>query len=139
MFDQLFEGFRKASESSILAQQEMLKQAVQQWPTASISAASSAIERNSSFQKRLIQSAVDTWQRQRELVDSTTRATLQFIEQSARISDAKSPDDSRRMLEELWRKMFEVLKVQSEAQFAELKTASQNFLDVAQGPLKTSA
>jgi hypothetical protein len=139
MFEQLFEGFRKASESSILAQQEMLKQAVQQWPTASIGAASSAIEQNSSFQKRLIQSAVETWERNRQLVDSTTRATLQFIEQSARISDAKSPDDYRRMLEELWRKMFEVLKGQSEAQFAELKKASQNFLDVAQGPLKTSA
>jgi hypothetical protein len=139
MFEQLFEGFRKASESSILAQQEMLKQAVQQWPTASIGAASSAIEQNSSFQKRLIQSAVETWERHRELVDSTTRATLQFIEQSARISDAKSPDDYRRMLEELWRKMFDVLKVQSEAQFAELKKASQNFLEVAQGPLKTDA
>src|SRR4051794_686977 len=100
MFEQIFEGFRKASESSILAQQEMLKQAMQQWPTASIGAVSSAIERNSSFQKRWVESAVETWERHRELLDSTARAALQFIEQSARVSDAKSPDDYRRLLEE---------------------------------------
>jgi hypothetical protein len=142
MFEQLFEGFRKASESSILAQQEMLKQWVQQWPTASLGAAGSAIERNSSFQKRWVESAVETWARHRELLDSTARAGLQFIEQSARISDAKSPDDYRRMLEELYRKTFDLLKIQSEAQFAELRKASQSFLEmaqVAQGPVKAAA
>ena len=138
MFEQLFDGFRKASESSILAQQEILKQWVQQWPTASLSAASSAIERSSAFQKRWLQSAVDAWDRHRELLDSTARAGLQFIDQSAHISDAKSPDDHRRMLEELWRNMFEVLKVQSDAQFAELKKTSQNFLEMAQGPQKAA-
>lgn len=138
MFEQMFEGFRKASESSILAQQEMLKQWAQQWPTASLNAASSAIERNSSFQKRWIESAVETWERHRALLDSSARACLQFIEESARISDAKSPDDSRRMLEELWRKSLGVMKVQSEAQFAELKKASQSFLEVAQGPLQAA-
>ena len=139
MFEQLFEGFRKASESSILAQQEMLKQWAQQWPAASLNAASSAFERNSAFQKRWIESAVETWERHRALLDSSARACLQFIEESARISDAKSPDDSRRMLEELWRKSLGVMKVQSEAQFAELKKASQSLLEVAQGPVQAAA
>jgi hypothetical protein len=33
-----------------------------------------------------------------------------------RISEAKTPDDYRRMAEELWRKMFTVCKDQSETQ-----------------------
>jgi hypothetical protein len=43
------------------------------------------------------------------------------------------------MLEELWRTMFEALKVQSEAQFAELKKSSQSVLEMAQGPQKAAA
>lgn len=139
MFDQLFDGFRKASESSIVAQQEMLKQWVQQWPSASLSAASTAIERNNSFQKRWVESAAESLNRQRELLNTTCRASIQFVEQSARISDAKSPDDYRRLVEDLWRKLFEGLKEQSEAQLQELRKASEAWLEVAQVPMKVSA
>ena len=138
MFDQLFDGLRKASESSVVAQQEMLKQWIQQWPSASLSAASTAIERNSSLHKRMVESAAESLNRQRELMNATCRASIQFVEQSARISDAKSPDDYRRLVEELWRKVFEGLKEQSEAQLQELRKASEAFLEVAQTPMKAN-
>lgn len=128
MFDQLFDGFRKASESSIVAQQEMIKQWVQQWPTASLSAAGSAIERNSEFHKRWVESATGTLTRQRELLDTACKSGVQLIEQAARLSDARSPDDFRKIVEDLWRKMFQGLKDQSEAQFVELKNASEALL-----------
>lgn len=138
MFDQLFDGFRKASESSMLAQQEMLKQWVQQWPSASLSAAGRALERNSTFQKRWVESATGSLNRQRELLDTTCRAGIQFVEESARLSDAKSPDDYRRLIEELWRTLFQGMKEQSEAQFQELKKASEALLEVAQVPKKVT-
>ena len=139
MFDQLFDGFRKASESSIMAQQEMLKQWVQQWPSASLSAASTAIERNNSIQKLWVESAAEALNRQRELLNTTYRAGMNFVEQSARISDAKSPDDYRRMVEDLWRKMFESLKDQTEAQLQDLRKTSSAWIEVAQVPMKVSA
>lgn len=139
MFDQLFDGFRKASESSIVAQQEMIKQWVQQWPSASLSAAGSAIERNSEFHKRWVESATSTLTRQRELLDTACRTGVQFIEQAARISDARSPDDFRKLVEELWRKVFQNLKDQSEAQFVELKNASEALLSAVQVPGKAVA
>lgn len=139
MFDQLFDGFRKASESSIVAQQEMIKQWVQQWPSASLSAAGSAIERNSEFHKRWVESATGTLTRQRELLDTACKTGVQFIEQAARLSDARSPDDFRKLVEELWRKVFQNLKDQSEAQFAELKTASETLLSAVQVPGKAVA
>jgi hypothetical protein len=138
MFDQLFDGFRKASESSIVAQQEMIKQWVQQWPTASLSAAGSAIERNSEFHKRWVESATSTLTRQRELLDNACKSGVQLIEQAARLSDARSPDDFRKLMEELWRKMFQGMKDQSEAQFVELKNASEALLTAVQVPDKVA-
>ncbi len=134
MFDQLFDGFRKASESSIVAQQEMIKQWVQQWPSASLGAAGSAIERNSELHKRWIESATGTLTRQRELLDSACKAGVQFIEQAARLSDARSPDDFRKLVDDLWRKIFQNLKDQADAQFLEMKNASEALLSAAQVP-----
>jgi hypothetical protein len=138
MFDQLFDGFRKASESSIVAQQEMIKQWVQQWPTASLSAAGSAIERNSEFHKKWVESATGTLTRQRELLDTACKSGVQLIEQASRLSDARSPDDFRKLMEELWRKMFQGMKDQSEAQFVELRNASETLLTAVQVPDKAA-
>jgi hypothetical protein len=139
MFDQLFDGFRKASESSIVAQQEMMKQWVQQWPSASLSAAGSAIERNSALHKRWIESATGTLTRQRELLDTACKAGIQFIDQAARLTDARSPDDFRKLLEDLWRSVFQTMKEQSEAQFTEMKNASEALLSAVQVPQKVAA
>jgi hypothetical protein len=139
MFDQLYDGFRKASESSIVAQQEMIKQWVQQWPSASLSAAGSAIERNSEFHKRWVETATSTLNRQRELLDGACKAGVQFIEQSARLTDARSPDEFRKLCEDLWRKVFQSLKDQTEAQFVEMKNASEAWLTAVQTPGKVAA
>jgi hypothetical protein len=136
MFDQLLEGLRKASESSTLAQQEVLKQWVQQWPSASLNAAGSSVEWMSSFQRRWVETATETMNRQREIIDATCRNGLQVLEQSTRMTEAKSPDEYRRGLEEVWKKVFDTLRTQSEAQVQELRKTSQTFLDAAQTPLK---
>ena len=139
MFDQLLEGFRKASESSTLAQQEVFKQWMQQWPSTSLSAAGSSVEWVSSFQRRWVETATETLNRQRDIIDATCRTGLQLLEQSTRMTEAKSPDDYRRGFEELWRKVFDTLRTQSEAQLQELKKTSQSMLDAAQTPLKASS
>ena len=140
MFDQLFEGLRKASESSQRAQQEMLKQWAQQLPSASLNAAGSSVEWTSTLQRKWVEAVTDTLNRQREVIDSTCRTGLQLLEQGAHVVEAKSPDDARHMLEGVWRKVFETMKTQSEAQFQELRKASQSWLETAQAPLtKTPA
>jgi hypothetical protein len=138
MFDQLFDGFRKASESSIVAQQEMMKQWVEQWPSTSLHAAGSVLERNSALQKQWLESATCGLTRQRELLDSSCRAGILFVEQAARLSDAKSPDDLRRLGEELWRKVLHGVKEQSEAQILELKNATETWIAIVQVPMKAA-
>ncbi|MEY4579702.1 MAG: hypothetical protein RL701_4405 [Pseudomonadota bacterium] len=140
MFDQLFEGMRKASESSQRAQQEMLKQWAQQWPSASLNAAGSSVEWSSTLQRKWVEAVTETLNRQREALDASCRTGLSLLEQSAHVVEAKSPDDARHVLEGVWRKVFETLKTQSDVQLQELRKASQAWLETAQAPLdKTPA
>jgi hypothetical protein len=129
MFDQLLESFRKASESSLRAQQEMFKQWAQQWP---LTAPAIPTEWSETVQKRCLESMTETLNKQREVLDSTYKSGLHIIEQAFRISDAKSPEDYRRLLEDLWHKLTVTIKEQSEVQFQELQKATERWLEMAQ-------
>jgi hypothetical protein len=132
MFDQLFDNFRKASESSLQAQQEMFKQWMQQWPALPKGGTGGSAEWSSNLQKRWLESMKETLNRHREVLDTTYRSGIQVIEQTFRVSDAKSPDEYQRLVQDLWRKLSETFREQSEAQVREFQKASERWLDVAQ-------
>jgi hypothetical protein len=128
MFDQLFETFRKASESSLQAQQDLFKQWAQQWPTSPLASAGNSPDWLE-IQKRWLESAKEAVSKHRALVDSTYRSGLEVIEHAFKVSEAKSPDDYRRFVEELWRKLSDTFKAQSESQFRDIQTATEKWLD----------
>jgi hypothetical protein len=127
MFDQLFESFRKASESSLQAQQDMFKQWLQQWPTTPLATGvpTDWVE----VQKRWLESARDALNKHRAVVDSTYRSGIDVIEHAFKVSEAKSPEDYRRLVEDLWRKLSDTFKAQSESQFREIQTATEKWLE----------
>ena len=59
---------------------------------------------------------------QREAVDGMYKSGIQIIEQTFHVTEAKSADDYRRMVEDLWRKLFDLQKAQSESQFRDFQT-----------------
>src|SRR5262245_55178137 len=59
MFEQLFENFRKASESSLRAQQDLFKQWFQQWPAPPSSPSAAVPEWSAGFQKRWAETATE--------------------------------------------------------------------------------
>jgi hypothetical protein len=124
MFDLLFESFRKASESSMQAPMDILKNLTQQMPGAS----GAGMEWSKTFQKRWADLAIESLNKHRESMDSAYRSGIQLIEQTFRISDVKSSADYQRTVEELWQKLLDVLKEQSEAQVRDLQTwAAKSF------------
>jgi len=130
MFDQLFDTFRKASESSLKAQQDMFKQWVQQWPSAPPNLGGAPGAWNEAVQARWVESTTEALNKHREMVDSMYKSGIKLIEQSFRLTDAKSPEDYRRMLEELWRKLSDTFKEQSESQFREFQKAAEKWTEV---------
>jgi hypothetical protein len=121
MFDQLIDGVRKASESSLQMQQEMFKNWARLF-SGQASEAGAPAEWGRTSQKRWAELYVEMLNRHREALDSTYKSGIQIIEQALHVTEAKSPDDSRRMLEDLWRKLFDLQKEQSESQFRDFQT-----------------
>lgn len=125
MFDQLFETFRKASETSLQMQQDMFKNWTQQWIATRPQASGLATEWGQAFQKRFMALAIDILNKHRETLDSNYRTGIQVIEQAFHTAEAKSAEDYRRMIEDLWRKLFEAFKEQSETNFRDFRTLTE--------------
>ncbi len=121
MFDQLIDGVRKASESSLQMQQEMFKNWTKLF-SGQAGATGAPAEWGGASQKRWAELCVEMLNRHREALDSTYKSGIQIIEEAFHVTEAKSPDDSRRMVEDLWRKLFDLQKSQSESQFRDFQT-----------------
>ncbi len=128
--DQIFESFRRASTSSLQMQQEMFKQWAQQWPTTPLSGTGISTDWVQKLQKRWFEFTTESLNRQRELLDSTYKSLIQVIEQAARLSESKTPEDYRRTSEELRQKMLETFKEQSDAQLREFQKSAEKWFDV---------
>ena len=110
----------------------MFKQWMQQWPAMPLGASGGSADWSSNLQKRWLESMTETLNRHREVLDTTYRSGIQVIEQTFRVSDAKSPDEYQRLVQDLWRKLSETFKEQSEAQAREFQKAAEKWLDTAQ-------
>jgi hypothetical protein len=124
MFDQLVEGMRKASESSWQMQQEMFRNWSRLWLQSAPGGAIGPVgagDWGRGSQRRWLELGVEMLHKHREALDSTYRAGIQIIEQTFRLGDAKSIDDSRKVVEDLWRKLFDLQKVQAETQFRDFQ------------------
>lgn len=131
MFEQLFESLRKASESSLMGQQQLLDQWIQQWPSPPLGAAGAGAEFASSIRKRWTDSLSEGLNRHRENFDSAYRNGIQLIEQALRVSDVKSGEEYRRSLEDLWRKVSDTAKDHVESQLRDLHKAAERWLELA--------
>jgi undecaprenyl pyrophosphate synthase len=128
MFDQLMDGFRRLSESSLRLQQEMWRNLTQQvFPIPP-----GTTEWARDFQKRWVEMAVETLNKHREALDNAYKAGIQALEESLRVSEARSPEDYRRTAEDLWRKLFETFRAQYETQLQELQKFTTMSFDMAQ-------
>ena len=132
MFDQVFEGFRKASESSLQMQQELFRHWTQQWLSTPPNAAGVSADWARNMQKRWLELTVEMLNRHRESLDTMYKSGIQLIEQSFRLSEVKSSDEYRRLMEDMWRKLFDTLKDQSENQFRDFQKWSERSAGIMQ-------
>ena len=131
MFNQVFEDLSKASESSFQLQQEMLRVWTQQWLSTPQSAGISAeLARN--LERRWIELTIEMLNKQKEMFESNYASGIQTIEQTFRLSEAKSSEDYQRMVEDLWRQLFKASMDSSEAQAQEYRKWAEKSIEMAQ-------
>jgi hypothetical protein len=130
MFDQFFESFRKASESSLQAQQDLLKSWQLQWPPSAFG--SGGATDWTDVQKRWLEGTSEALNKHRALLDAAYKSGIDVIEHTFRFTEARSPEDYRRLVEELWRKLTDTFKAQSESQYREIQKATEKWIDKTQ-------
>ena len=129
MLDQIFELSRKATESSLQMQQLFFKHLTQDWQA--LSPTTIGADYGATMRKRLAEATLESLNKQRESVDAAFRAGIQTIEQFNRISEAKSADECVRTAEDVWRKLFETFKGQTETQLREFQTLAEKSFEIA--------
>ena len=104
MYDQMFDAYRRASESWMQVQQDMFKTGGQPW-MSSANAAGGGPDWNRTLQKRCLELTVELLNRQRESLDTIYKSAIHMLEQTSKISEAKSPEEFRRLVEDAWREL----------------------------------
>lgn len=132
MLDQMMDGFRKATESSLQIQQEVFKQWTQQWMSAQPNMNGASADWTKTMQKRWIDLTIEMLNKHRASIDAMYTSGIQAIEQSFRITEAKSSDEYRRIVDDLWHKLFDTLKGQLETQFRDVQRWSEQSFEMAQ-------
>jgi hypothetical protein len=80
MFEQLVDGVRKASESSLHLQQELFRQWTRMWLSAAPPAGSAApADFGRAAQKRWLELGLEMMHKHREALDSMYKAGIQII------------------------------------------------------------
>ena len=130
MFAQVIENFRKASESSLQASQDLLKQWVQHAGAAPGHPNPGVPEWAEGVQKRWFELTTDALSKHRELLDATYKSSIQLLGQTLEVGEAKSLEEQRRRVEDLWRKLSDSVRVQYEAQYREFQDAANKWLEV---------
>lgn len=133
MYDQVFDSYRKASESWLQMQQELLKKVVQQPLSAPTADGGPTADWARNVQKRGTELAIEVLNRQRESIDALYKSVMSLLERSAQVSEAKSPEDYRRASEDLWKKWFETFTSQSETQLRDIQSLAGLSLEIARG------
>jgi hypothetical protein len=133
MFDQILENYRRATESSMLFQQMMLRNWTEQWPQVfGVTPPKASLpEQAYSIQKKVGETITQMLNKHRETLDAQYRAGITAIEDAFHVAEAKDPQQFRKLAEELWRHSYECLKSLAEAQMRDLQTVMQKWFELA--------
>jgi hypothetical protein len=134
MFDQILDNYRKVAESTMQFQQTMMRNWTAQWPQMNglgmANPGAAWLEQVHAAQRKWGETVVGMLDKHRETLDAQYRAGIRLIDDAFRTSEAKDPEQFRRLTEELWRHSFETLKSVSEDQIRECQSVMKKWLDV---------
>jgi hypothetical protein len=128
MIDLFFESFRRTTESTLQLQRDFFGHWSQQWLSGPLSTAGRSTVWYQSLQRRWFVLTIGVLHKHRQAVDAAYRSGIELFEQICRLTDARSVEDTRKIMEAFWRKLFDVFRVQSETQLRDLQEWSERSL-----------
>jgi hypothetical protein len=135
MFEQIFEEYHKAVDSSLKLQQEMYRKWMNGWPVKP-PVVNSALDRGAvkeqirSYQKEWSHTLAETLEKHRAALNEQYKSGILAIESAFRTTEAKTPEECWRLTQEFWRKSIDSYKSAFEAQSKYLQDLAQMWLDM---------
>lgn len=102
MAEQVFENIRKATESAIQSQQEMLRKWAGFWTGLPASQGGSVVEQVQAIQKKWAEALAELFQKQRETLQAQFNAGLKSVEDASRVLQAKDAEQFRAKAVNYW-------------------------------------
>lgn len=142
MSDQIFDTYRRASESWFQMQQDLFRSAAQGsffGPTffgstlGGPASGPTAGHWPPEARKRWVDLVVEIMHRHRESMDALYRSVIHVVEKASQIPEAQSSEDARRATEDLWNGWLESVKNQSESQLRDARRFAEKSLEIVQG------
>jgi hypothetical protein len=135
MFEQIFDEYRKAVDSSFKMQQEMYRQWMNGWPVKPPDVATGgdrgAIkDQIRSYQKKWSQTLAESMEKHRESLNDQYKSGIDAIASAFRTTEAKTPEEYWRLTQEFWRKSIDSYKTTFEVQSKYLQGLAQMWLDM---------
>jgi rubrerythrin len=137
MYDQILDTFRKAAESTLQMQQEMFRNWTQQWTQNAVSAAMPALphlgtawlDQLRALQKTWSSSVTEMLNKHRQALDAQYKAGIDTIDQAFKVGEARTPEQFRKLTEELWKHSFDTFRTLTEAQMRDFQGAADKWLE----------
>lgn len=133
MFEMVFENLKKATETSMQMQQEMLKKWFGMCPgIPGVPLFPGSIpEQAQKFQKRWAEFYEEILKKQREALAAQFQAGLKHVEDAFRLAETRDPMELRTRTIELWQKVFQTLQQSFEAQMRDFQAVAGKWTEMA--------
>ncbi len=135
MFEQIFDEYRKAVDSSFKVQHEMYRQWMNGWPVKPPDVAKSVDrgmikEQIRCYQKKWSQTLAETMEKHREVLNEQYKSGIDAIASVFRMTEAKTSEEYWRLTQEFWRKSIDSYKKTFETQSKYVESLAEMWLDM---------
>jgi hypothetical protein len=134
MFEQIFDEYRRAVESSFKMQQELYRKWMNGWPVklpdVTVADRPAVKEEIRSYQKQWSRTLAETMEKHREALNAQYQNGIEAIELAFRTTEAQTSEQYWRLTQEFWRKSIDSYKTAFEAQSMYVSSLAQMWLDM---------
>lgn len=135
MFEQIFDQYRKAVETSFEMQQEMYRQWMNGLPVKPPDIGTNvdlkvAKEQIRTYQEQWSQTVSETLEQHREMLHEQYQQGIDTISAAFRTTEAKTSEEYWRLTQEFWRKSIDSFKTTFQAQTKYIQNLSSMWLDL---------
>jgi len=128
-FDQVYDNFRKATESTLHMQQDLFRQWITFWPSFP-KLQPPWFEQVQHFQKEWTQANAELTKKYLEAWDRQYKIGVESLEGALRLAEAKDPAEMRQQVLGLWQKSFDCLKDLAQAQVQNFQGGVEKWVDM---------